>query len=76
MYKQLISVLLCAVTAVAAYGGSKYAYSGRYSGGERGDVAAMLASDTVSGDEKDALRWLYAYMPVSYTHLTLPTIEP
>lgn len=64
MYKQLISVLLCAVTVVAAYGGPKDAYSERYRGGERGDVAAMLASDTVSGDEKDALRWLYAYMPL------------
>ena len=64
MYKQLISVLLCAVTAVAAYGGPKDAYSERYRGGERSDVAAMLASDTVRGDEKEALRWLYAYMPL------------
>lgn len=64
MYKQLISVLLCAVTAVTVYGGPKDAYSERYRGGERGDVAAMLASDTVSGDEKEALRWLYAYMPL------------
>lgn len=40
------------------------AYTARYSDGERRDVAVLLASDTVSDSEKDALRWLYSYMPL------------
>ncbi len=39
-------------------------YASRYPV-ERSDLAALFASDTVTDAEKDALRFLYAYMPLS-----------